>query len=90
MGAIQFIHISDVNIGRKADKLLFGQTCEKDGITTLKQVVSDAGNYRLILYLSQGISLTIRQQKKILRGLMRYFCRLIRRRSFIVREIMIT
>ena len=43
MGAIQFIHISDVNIGRKADKLLFGQTCEKDGITTLKQVVSDAG-----------------------------------------------
>ena len=43
MGAIQFIHISDVNIGRKSDKLLFGQTGEKDGITTLKQVVSDAG-----------------------------------------------
>lgn len=43
MGAIQFIHISDVNIGRKSDKLLFGQTSENDGITTLKQVVSDAG-----------------------------------------------
>lgn len=43
MGAIQFIHISDVNIGRKSDKLLFGQTGEKDRITTLKQVVSDAG-----------------------------------------------
>lgn len=43
METIQFIHISDVNIGRKSDKLLFGQTGENDGVMTLKQVVADAG-----------------------------------------------
>jgi len=47
MRAIQFIHISDVNIGRKSDKLLFGQTNENDGVMTLKQVVSDAAKIQV-------------------------------------------
>lgn len=91
MEAIQFIHISDVNIGRKADKLLFGQTCEKDGITTLKQVVSDAGKLQADFVFITGDLFDHPATEEDLAWIDEIFLPLDKTAGpFIVREIMIT